>query len=269
MALRAVVGGTGRVREGVRGGAGGGSPPVSTPWAPTNYATQPQVWFDAQTAASITQSGGLVSQWADRSANTLNASQATGGSQPSYNATGLNGFPAITYTSGKSLATPNAALAGPFTMFAVLSKAITGDATNNGIITSSDSFGLGLEVYESSGSYFPSVSGGQFTSLYGTGTNPKILAAILNGASSAVRADGSQVMTGNLGDATQTSSDHWILGNGVYTHPLIGALGEILVIPGALSDADLQLFEGYLAWRWGFQSLLPVGHPYKNAAPTV
>ena len=27
--------------------------------------------------------------------------------------------------------------------------------------------------------------------------------------------------------------------------------------------------EGYLAWRWGLQGKLPVGHPYKNTSPGV
>ena len=33
--------------------------------------------------------------------------------------------------------------------------------------------------------------------------------------------------------------------------------------------SNRQLIEGYLAWKWGLQASLPVGHPYKSAAPTV
>lgn len=38
---------------------------------------------------------------------------------------------------------------------------------------------------------------------------------------------------------------------------------------GALSMADRQKLEGYLAERWDLQSLLPSAHPYKHAGPNV
>jgi hypothetical protein len=45
--------------------------------------------------------------------------------------------------------------------------------------------------------------------------------------------------------------------------------GELIFLNAKLSDADIQLFEGYLAWKWGLQGSLPGGHPYKSAAPTT
>ena len=48
-------------------------------------------WYDASAASSITLNGSTVSQWADLSGNGRNQSQATAASQPTYNATGLNG----------------------------------------------------------------------------------------------------------------------------------------------------------------------------------
>ena len=48
-----------------------------------------------------------------------------------------------------------------------------------------------------------------------------------------------------------------------------GFIAEIIVI----LDYDLANFqrcEGYLSWRWSNNGdYLPVGHPYKDAAPTV
>lgn len=55
-------------------------------------------WYDAQDAASITQSSGAVSQWTDKSGNGNNATQGTAGNKPSYSATGWNGTkPGITF----------------------------------------------------------------------------------------------------------------------------------------------------------------------------
>jgi hypothetical protein len=45
-----------------------------------------------------------------------------------------------------------------------------------------------------------------------------------------------------------------------YTH-------EILVYNRVLTTFQRQYIEGYLAWKWGIQSTLPAGHPYKNAPP--
>ena len=55
-------------------------------------------WYDASAASSITLNGSTVSQWADLSGNGRNQSQATAASQPTYNATGLNGKGTLTTT---------------------------------------------------------------------------------------------------------------------------------------------------------------------------
>lgn len=48
-----------------------------------------------------------------------------------------------------------------------------------------------------------------------------------------------------------------------------GDIGEIVVCTESLSAGDRQKLEGYLAWQWGQQGSLPVGHPYKSAPPTI
>jgi len=45
---------------------------------------------------------------------------------------------------------------------------------------------------------------------------------------------------------------------------LDGNISEILVYDSALSNTDRQNIEGYLAWKWGLQALLPASHPYNN-----
>lgn len=46
-----------------------------------------------------------------------------------------------------------------------------------------------------------------------------------------------------------------------------GDTWEILTFREALSDAQRQKVEGYLAHKWGLTALLPVNHPYKNTRP--
>ena len=42
---------------------------------------------------------------------------------------------------------------------------------------------------------------------------------------------------------------------------------EIIMFNTSLSLLDRQKIQGYLAWKWGFQSKLPVNHPYYSATP--
>ena len=44
---------------------------------------------------------------------------------------------------------------------------------------------------------------------------------------------------------------------------------ELLQYDGEITVTQRQQIEGYLAWKWGLQSTLPAGHPFKTAAPTA
>lgn len=46
-----------------------------------------------------------------------------------------------------------------------------------------------------------------------------------------------------------------------------GAIAELLVLDEVLSDADRLAVEGHLAWKWGTQSALPSGHPFRTVQP--
>jgi hypothetical protein len=49
---------------------------------------------------------------------------------------------------------------------------------------------------------------------------------------------------------------------------LQGYISEIIIYNASLTTTQRQKIEGYLAWKWGLESTLPGGHPYKTAAPT-
>lgn len=64
------------------------------------------------------------------------------------------------------------------------------------------------------------------------------------------------------GTSYVTISDGSILGR-----YMIGYVAEFLYYQNGVSNTDRQLLEGYLAWKWGFQTSLSAGHPYLSAAP--
>jgi hypothetical protein len=47
------------------------------------------------------------------------------------------------------------------------------------------------------------------------------------------------------------------------------AVYEMLGFSSQLTTTQQQQIEGYLAWKWGLQTSLPVSHPYYSAAPVI
>jgi len=50
-----------------------------------------------------------------------------------------------------------------------------------------------------------------------------------------------------------------------YTEYSAGNFMELLLYNSGVTQADRQLIEGYLAWKWGLQSSLPATHPYRSS----
>ena len=55
------------------------------------------LWLDASDASTITESGGLVSQWDDKSGNAIHRTQGTGANQPITNSTSQNGLNTVDF----------------------------------------------------------------------------------------------------------------------------------------------------------------------------
>lgn len=67
---------------------------------------------------------------------------------------------------------------------------------------------------------------------------------------------------------TSTTFKVFVDKNNSITSKLDGHLAEIVAFED-VTLATYQKVEGYAAWKWGLEGLLPAGHPYKSAAPTV
>lgn len=77
-------------------------------------------------------------------------------------------------------------------------------------------------------------------------------------------------------EGTSPLSDIPVVGTGIsriggrpnqFLQDFHGNIGEILAYDERLNIGDRQQIEGYLAWKWGLESQLPIGHPYKNSPP--
>jgi hypothetical protein len=116
-------------------------------------------------------------------------------------------------------------------------------------------------------SSYDGVSSAQLTSL---SQSEHIVGLVWNSSSYAIHVDGSADISDlTTGAGTSVMSGAVTLGSdGSGGSGLQAAIAEVIVYTAI--DADLRAkIEGYLAHKYGFESVLPADHTYKSAAPTV
>jgi hypothetical protein len=247
----------------------GGARKPAALWTPLQLGASLDAWWDPSKTANITLNGGNIASYTDSSPHAVIASQATAGNQPGYSATGLNGLPA--YIGGASKFLSAAGLLSsqlPFTVFAVMNASAP---STTGIILNSISNG-GLELRVETTGVFSVFSTG--ITGYGSSTNASIIGTsafalvVYDGTTLSFRVNGSAA--GSAAQAISFSPSGSLLGS--YTDGslnFLGALGDIVKMNTAASLLQQQELEGFGAWKYGIQSVLPAGHPYKSAAPTA
>lgn len=103
---------------------------------------------------------------------------------------------------------------------------------------------------------------------YNLGTEPNIFVMGSSGTQSYIRVNGGgKIQAGALGAEGFRGlyvGRRWLSQE---THWMNGSIGELIIIPRALTEAELHRLEGYLFWKWLFVERIPIGHPYANQKP--
>ena len=232
-----------------------------------------RAWYDAADAATIVESGGLVSQWNDKSGAARHVTQGTGSAQPTTGVRTLNGLNVLDFDGAdylRNASFPIDSLSVSVFVVAVL------DAIDNAsdavfAFNSAKDFGLvanNASQFDGSivcvgASNPPStpLSGGPFP-------GPSIYNASVNTSGLRIRGWVDGVMRANVGYVGGITSNQPLLlfsdRTGVYQPD--GAIAEVVVVTRTTTD-EQQKLEGYLAWKWGIQGNLPSGHPYETHPP--
>ena len=271
-------------------------------WDPSLISTA--LWLDAADASTITESGGAVSQWDDKSGGAYNFTQAISALQPLYGSETLNGKSVVSFDGINDNMNAGDVLddvwtGSGFNIFFVAKN--NNIASANGAILSKTS-GLPLNLRQFGSSIRSSVS--QLVILYSLGINAY---TAINGSTTisdrqwvvvsqsyddTLGTDGTTANTtvrvqmsvngleetktvvdsvGNLGqiqDGAALLSIGASVADGTQNSGnLNGAIGELVVTPSVLSVVNRQKMEGYLAHKWGLTANLPADHPYKTNAP--
>lgn len=243
---------------------------VGDVWSP--LALAPQLWLDADDAATVTLNGSTVSSWQDKSGFNRHATQPTPTSQPTATAAGLNGKRVVTFDGASDVLNVDLDfLAGVSHSTFIVTKptaynniygAANGSAGANSLHVGfasaanyrmnywGNDFGPGLSVN------FHTGSGNILNYVWTSGATKQIYA---NGSS-----EGSTTGAGVIGTMSGGGRIGSTTGQGFYG----GMIAEFISVTGAVSLANRQSLEGYLAHKWGLAGWLPAAHPYKTQSPT-
>ena len=285
----------------------GAGPDISTlfsfkPVTPSNIPGL-CLWLDANDVSTITQNNAVnmsrVSIWKDKSKNKFILNQFEFLNQPFYDTTNLlNGKATLSFNSSlinhlKGDAYTNNFSVGnnSYSIFAVCKitsvyglvySKMTGSSVNYSEFVQLGRFG---NIYNR----FTHTINGEYIELQqsipSTGTTWHITELIVNrvsGNDSALENGSVRQTISYASDiSTKTSSAGYpmLIGgwNASDTKTLTlsesaifsGNIAEIVSFsnPYDMTDATRQQVEGYLAWKWGIQTNLPLDHPYSSVAP--
>lgn len=243
------------------------------PWTPSQLETL--LWLAADDADTITLNSG-VEAWADKSGLSISADQSTAGDRPAYATSAINGKPAVRFdgSSDHLVISGNAPFptgAGGYIIFSVI--AASSDTTRAIYFAGAESTNEGF-LYRVLSSY--RINDGWWSNNLITGNNvivqdqPHLVAISFDGSGREIWVDGESLATDSETAKNTAVGDNIIgaaLSSGSPTQFFDGDIGEIVLV-SAVTPEERQLVEGYLAHKWGFQSSLPSGHPYKAAPPT-
>ena len=251
-------------------------------WNPGMLSTA--LWLDAADVSTITESGGAVSQWDDKSGNGRNAVQASSASRPAYTTNALNGKNVLTLDGTDDFMTVAHAAAlnvqfSPKTVAVVYKK-----SAGFRVLQKKNAGGLTADAWFFNDANFLSVAG-CYTS-YGSGNQNAWEIAVNTWDGSTIKSwqNGTKLVATSVNNGTLvngeldpsftplSNADPIYIGKrfnpGFSSGIITGQIAGILICDTALSDADRQKLEGYYAHLFGLTANLPNDHPYKTVGPT-
>ena len=253
------------------------SAPISSyqPWSPLSL--QPKLWLDASDTTTITDSGGAVSEWRDKSGNGYAFTQATGGAQPTTGTTTQNGLNVLAFDGGDLLASTAAASEWKFlhdgtdALFGIVFKRNVAGAghtlfATGAVVSTVNQTGLmvralGTNNYSVVGVAAAGTTITNATAALGTSTVARAITTrlALSNAAAAPRVtlqiDGSVAVTPNATTGTPSTADPYgTLSIGALSTAaqyLNGFIAEIVMVTGsAVNETNRTVLHDYLNRKW-------------------
>lgn len=238
--------------------------PSFTQWTPALISTA--LWLDAADASTITESGGAVSQWNDKSGNGRNVAQSTAANRPTYatNKIVFDGTDLLDVPVAIGTASQNGFI------FACVASSASSDAGLIGQDNADVSFWRIRGVNQLRD---PGGAGAPYSNTFGIASNAvSIVTWIQANNFIQSRANGTPVTT-----LTPSATSFQYLTASVKigrrsVEAASGSFGskdvyELICISSLSTLVAIEKLEGYLAHKWGLTANLPANHPYKVNPP--
>ena len=217
----------------------------------------PALWYDASDSSTVTLSGSTVSTWANKGATSgYNLSLSSG--TPTYTAT-QNGFNVMTYAGTARMTTTQLGSVTHIFVASAWSAAGAVSTNYNGFLSSNSYDWHG----DNSANLVSNIYAADWVK-----SQPTQSTSQLDGSNFVNNTDDKwttfSIYSINLQSGYTGGFNGTGYGNGS-DRIFIGNYGEILVYQNTYLTTDqINIITGYLAWKWGSQSLLPASHPYKS-----
>jgi hypothetical protein len=227
-------------------------------------ASQTLFWYDAADQSTVTLTGGKVSSWADKGPTGHNLTQSTSSYRPSYQTSGWNGGtkPYLDWgnaTNRYGLVNTSSMNIRELFVVAQFDGGTTFINFEGLVAPSNDSViiftGLMPSSWYTSGTVFGS-------NVFLNGETATGGAPMPGLASPGIVHGRTATLTTIPGFTVGMDRSYYTLDRGWR-----GKIAEVIGYSSALSISERQKIEGYLAWKWGIQSSLVTGHPYRSVKP--
>lgn len=241
-------------------------------WTPTQIPTI--FWYDAADLATITATGNQVTQMLDKSGNNWTVAPLTAGKiGPDTGTRTLNGLNVLewsktTFSTNQILENNTFTQAQPFCIAGIVRFDDEGLADQDFFFSGTETVSPRVSVRRTltSDTFQILTNAASIQTPNGTAAenNDYLTSFYFNSTASTIRVNGTQLVLGSIANNSFTSLN--IGGNYTEDQSLDGYIAELVAFA---NPTDQQIIEGYLAWKWGLQGNLPIGHPYKNFPPKV
>ena len=224
------------------------------------------LWLDAADASTITYSSGSnLSQWRDKS-DLANHFSLTSGTPASITD---GGYRVVSIPSGAIMTSANQITFTTSSAFFIVSRYSSPSADYIAMLlgfTNINGANKGIRFYQN---FLTGTTAGGYN--FGDANELAVNAYYVNGTLNPGFESNVYVNVYSIISTVAPYSggtSYVTLSSSTYSRFFIGNIAEFLYYPAGITNTQRQQVEGYLAWKWGLQASLPVGHPYKSAAPT-
>jgi hypothetical protein len=241
------------------------------------------MWLDASSSNNFSLTASSVNTWFDKSGLSNNMTQATVASKPTfitYESSYAVDFDGTDDFLGSALSVNALINNTNFSIFVIanVNSINTNDSVtfeNNDAIFSDRGGNMSMYLRSAGpivGSYYYDAADirRSATTTFTLNTT-SMFNYTLGGGLIGIRLNGGAITTANAPNTIKTTTGLFDIGRnyGSAAKSLDGQVMEMILYKTTLTDFQRQQTEGYLAWKWGLQNNLFLGHPFRSAAPTT